>query len=184
MAIVDTVKDFFSLGNAGEEPEEEYAQEETDLGFGDDEEYFEDRDEDDYETSPRFSFGSRNRMRSNRESYSRRSEGSFFDSFKDEPVFEREKSGASTHIVLMRPERFAEVKRIADHLVSNRSLILNFDRMNSGEIRRTLDFLSGAAYAKGGKVEKLSASTVFFAVGSVDLEGHIEELSEIDSYFN
>lgn len=87
-------------------------------------------------------------------------------------------------IVLVRATRFAEVKRVAENLKQDRSIVVNFEDMERGEAQRTMDFLSGTTFAKGGDVQKLSKSTYIFAVGPVDLIGSIERKQATDEYFS
>lgn len=87
-------------------------------------------------------------------------------------------------IVLVKAKRFSEVKRIAENLKQDRSVVINFEEMDRNEAQRTLDFLSGTVFAKGGDLQKLSRCTIIFAVGPVDLIGRIEDIAEADNYFD
>ena len=53
-------------------------------------------------------------------------------------------------VVLVKPERFEDVRPIADHLNSKNTVVLNLESTNKDVSRRLVDFLSGVAYANQG----------------------------------
>lgn len=168
MAIgLDSVKDFF-FGKPENSYEDDY----------EDNEYF---DDDSFSEEETQSFNDRYRnvrAERNRKSYIREEENDGYG--YDEPA----KKGSPARIVLVRGQRFADVKRVADNLRQGRSIVLNVEDMEKLEAQRMLDFLGGTTFAYGGEVQKISHCTYIFAIGSVDLIGRIEELKETDSYFN
>ena len=54
-------------------------------------------------------------------------------------------------VALVKPERFEDVPQIADHLADGRTVVLNLEAANRETQRRLLDFLSGTAFAHGGR---------------------------------
>lgn len=86
-------------------------------------------------------------------------------------------------IVLVRATGFNEAKRIAENLKQGRSIVVNFEDMEKREAQRLMDFLSGTAFYKDGKVQKLSQSTYIYAVGPVDLVGTIDKAREADEEY-
>ncbi|MCH5202879.1 MAG: cell division protein SepF [Oscillospiraceae bacterium] len=81
---------------------------------------------------------------------------------------------ASTKIqvVLFKPERFGDETRvIADELLKNRTVVLNLEDTNKDMSRRIIDFLSGVAYAKQGKIKKIAKSTFIIMPENVDFTG-------------
>ncbi len=164
--VLDTVKDFF-FGK----PEDSYGEEFENDEYFDEEEFSE-------EESPRLNDRSRsNRFERSRKAYVRDEENDGYS--YDEPV----KKNAPARIVLVRAKHFSEAKRIADNLKQERSIVINFEDMDKSEAQRTLDFLSGTTFAKGGDIQKISHCTYIFTVGPVDLIGRIEEIKDTDSYF-
>ena len=166
--VLDTVKDFF-FGK----PENSY---DSDYEGYEDEEYF-DGEELAEEESPRMSDRSRS-SRFSRRSIIRDTEPE--DYGYEEPM----KKNTPARIVLVRAKHFSEAKRIADNLKQERSIVINFEDMDKSEAQRTLDFLSGTTFAKGGDIQKISHCTYIFTVGPVDLNGRIEEIKDTDSYFS
>lgn len=176
MAVMDSIKNIV-FGKPMDDTEniyDEAAEEDPYFSGG----YYEDEESDDISGYAE----DRNRFRS--ESRSRRT--SFFrneenDGYAYEEPISDHRSPA--RIVLVKAKRFSEVKRIAENLKQDRSVVINFEDMDKTEAQRTIDFLSGTVFAKGGDLQKISRCTIIFAVGPVDLIGRIEDIAEADNYF-
>lgn len=90
-------------------------------------------------------------------------------------------SGAKIKVVLSRPEHFGEeIKNIADELLKMHTVVLNLEVTPKSESRRLVDFLSGIAYAIGGKIKKVSTDTFVVTPCNVDIEGE-DLLSEFEN---
>lgn len=76
-------------------------------------------------------------------------------------------------VALVKPERFEDVPQIADHLADGRTVVLNLEAANREIQRRLLDFLSGAAYAHGGRIKKVANSTYIITPSNVDVMGEL-----------
>ena len=75
-------------------------------------------------------------------------------------------------VVMFRPDRFSdETRTIADELISNHTIVLNLENANKDNSRRIIDFMSGAAYATGGKIKRVATSTFLVIPGSVHMSG-------------
>lgn len=87
-------------------------------------------------------------------------------------------------VALVKPERFEDVPQIADHLADGRTVVLNLEAANRETQRRLLDFLSGAAYAHGGRIKKVANSTYIITPSNVDVMGELlmDELEGAGSY--
>lgn len=91
-------------------------------------------------------------------------------------------SNAKVKVVLVKPEHFGEeIKNIADELLKMNTIVLNLEEVAKAESRRMIDFLSGAAYAIGGKIKKVSTDTFVLTPRNVDLEGDAM-LDELENY--
>ena len=65
-------------------------------------------------------------------------------------------------VVLFKPNNFGEDTRaIADELLKVHTVVLNLEDTNKDVSRRILDFLSGVAYANGGKVKESSYQNIY-----------------------
>ena len=75
-------------------------------------------------------------------------------------------------VVLFKPERFGEEARnIADELLKMHTVVLNLEDTNKDVSRRIVDFLSGVAYANGGKIKRVATDTFIITPYNVDLMG-------------
>ncbi|MCI1964896.1 MAG: cell division protein SepF [Oscillospiraceae bacterium] len=89
-------------------------------------------------------------------------------------------------VVLFKPERFGEdTCAIADELLKMHTVVLNLENTNKDVSRRIIDFLSGVAYANGGKIKRVATSTFIITPYNVDLTGDdvLDELENNGVYF-
>jgi cell division inhibitor SepF len=87
-------------------------------------------------------------------------------------------------VVLVKPERFDAAPEVADHLREKRTVVLNLESANKEIARRLVDFLSGVAYALGGKIKRVANSTYIITPLNVDILGDlIDELENNGLYF-
>jgi cell division inhibitor SepF len=93
---------------------------------------------------------------------------------------------AQLQVVLFKPERFGEETcGIADELLKMHTVVLNLENTNKDISRRIVDFLSGVAYANGGKIKRVATSTFIITPYNVDLTGEdvMDELENNGVYF-
>lgn len=79
---------------------------------------------------------------------------------------------------VVKPDKYdsATAQKIADHLLSNRTVVLNLEATNKESARRLIDFLSGVAYSIGGYIQRVAANTFIIVPENVDISG--EQLQE------
>lgn len=94
--------------------------------------------------------------------------------------FQKEQKSAS--VILVEPRLYAEVQEIADHLKSNRAVVLNLQRISHEQARRIVDFLSGTVYAIGGDIQRIGINIFLCTPDNVEVSGNISEMfTEPDS---
>jgi len=87
-------------------------------------------------------------------------------------------------VVLVKPERFEDVRPIADHLNAKNTVVLNLESTNKEVSRRLVDFLSGVAYANQGQIKKVANSTYIITPYNVNIMGDLlDELENSGVYF-
>lgn len=82
-------------------------------------------------------------------------------------------TSAQLQVMLAKPERFDEVKEIAEQLNKKVTVVLNLETCQDGIARRILDFLSGATFANGGSVKPVAAKTFLLTPSNVNLMGDL-----------
>ena len=88
---------------------------------------------------------------------------------------------AQRQVVLFKPENFGEETRaVADELLKMHTVVLNLEETNKDTSRRIIDFLSGVAYANGGKIKRVSTCTYIITPYNVDLTGD-EVMDELEN---
>ena len=93
-------------------------------------------------------------------------------------------SNNSMQMVLAKPDRFEAAGEVAEHLRDRRAVLMNHETTPKDTARRLIDFLSGVAYAMGGKIKKVSANTYIITPSSVNLMGELmDELESTSFYF-
>ncbi len=83
------------------------------------------------------------------------------------------KTGTQIQVALVKPERFDDATAIADHLADHRTVVLNLEAASKEIQRRLIDFLSGAAYAHGGRIKRVANSTFIITPSNVDVMGEL-----------
>ncbi len=68
-------------------------------------------------------------------------------------------AGSSIEMRVVTPKSYDTVTQIADLLLTKKTVLLNLENTNRETARRLIDFLSGAAYALGGGVQKVADNT-------------------------
>jgi len=78
---------------------------------------------------------------------------------------------ASQELVRYHPGSFADSKKAAKDLISNKAVILNLEDVDKDTSRRMVDFLSGVVFAMDGDVQKVAMSTYVFCPPNVIITG-------------
>ena len=86
---------------------------------------------------------------------------------------------AQLQVILVKPEKYADTKQIADHLNEKKTVVLNLESTTHDVTRRIIEFLGGVAYANCGNIKPVANNTFIitpYNVGFVgeDLVGELE----------
>lgn len=85
-------------------------------------------------------------------------------------------SDSSFELKVVKPENFASVGQIADHLINRRTVVLNLESTSKDTARRIIDFLNGVAYTLDGQIKAVANNTYVITPSHVDISG--ESLTE------
>ncbi|MGI5838414.1 MAG: cell division protein SepF [bacterium] len=82
-------------------------------------------------------------------------------------------------VVLIEPLSFDEVQSIVDQLKNHKSIIVNVETIEKELAKRMVDFLSGATYALGGNMQKVSSGIFLFVPSNIEITGSMrDEINE------
>jgi len=86
-------------------------------------------------------------------------------------------SGISSALELkiVKPDSFASVTQIADHLLNRCTVVLNLEATNKETARRIVDFLTGVAYSIDGQIKPVANNTFIITPNNVDVSGEVAE---------
>ncbi len=88
-----------------------------------------------------------------------------------------------TKMVMRNPESFDDAAAIAEELVGRKAVLINLELASGDDARRLIDFLSGVAYALGGKIKRFSAKAYILTPSNVDLVGDTVDEFESDGIY-
>ena len=151
------------------------------LGSEDDYDDYDDFEDDDYEDGR----SKRNIFKKKDKDYDYDLEDDVItDSKKVKPVKQsaritpmRSKKGSNgMEVCVFKPTQFEEAREITDTLLSNSTIVLNFEGLDVEIAQRIIDFTSGSCYAIGGNLQKVSNYIFVVTPKSVDISGDFQDI--------
>ncbi len=91
-------------------------------------------------------------------------------------------SRGQVNMVIIKSTDYSDAKTVADHILSNRAVLLNLENCNKDMAQRILDFLSGVVYAQGGDLQRVAHSTYAVTPRNVGLQGELMGGSEEEEF--
>lgn len=79
--------------------------------------------------------------------------------------------GKKPRIKVVEPRVYSEVQEIADLLLSNQSVVLNFRRSEKEQAKKMIDFLMGTVYAINGDIQRIGNEIFLCTPPSVEIDG-------------
>ncbi len=76
---------------------------------------------------------------------------------------------SNIELKVMRPESFDDVSTIADYLLDNCTVVINFEDLDPSTMMRMLDFLNGVTYSTDGEIKQISQTTFIITPHNVDV---------------
>ncbi len=68
---------------------------------------------------------------------------------------DKRSTSQKTNIQVLEPRVYSEAEKLAEHLLKNEPIILNFRRMEAKHAEKVIDFLQGAVYAINGDMQQV-----------------------------
>lgn len=85
-------------------------------------------------------------------------------------------------IVIISPEIVEDGTYIVDYLHQNKSCIVNLEGVEWEHAQRIIDFLSGAAFAVSGDIQRVSNDIFIIAPDNVSISGKLKEDLKANGY--
>lgn len=73
----------------------------------------------------------------------------------------------------------ANIKKVADHLLKRRTVVLNIEGASKESTKRIIDFLSGVVYSIDGEIKPIANGTYLIAPSNVSVTG--DQLAAIEN---
>ena len=86
------------------------------------------------------------------------------------------KQGSAMEVCVIKPNTFDDSREVTETLLSNRTVVLNFEGRDVDVAQRIIDFTSGSCFAIGGNLRKVSASIFIVTPKNVDISGDLQDI--------
>lgn len=85
-------------------------------------------------------------------------------------------NSAKSQIVLYEPRVYSDAKEVAQNLLQNKAVVINFSRMEDSSARRIVDFITGTVYALNGEIQRIGDKIFLATPPKFVTDGKISEL--------
>lgn len=86
------------------------------------------------------------------------------------------RNSPTMEVCVIKPNNMNDSREITETLLSGRTVILNLEGLDLEDAQRIIDFISGAAFAIDGNLQKISNSIFLVTPASVDISGDLQDL--------
>ena len=150
----------------------------------DDDEFYDDDDglyDDEYDEKPRRRslFGKKNTKEDNFDDFDMDEDRKFQPSVNNKVTPMRHpsaKKNGNMEVCVVKPNSVDDSREITETLLSGRTVILNLEGMDLEVAQRIIDFISGAAFAISGNLQKISNYIFLVTPTNVDISGDLQDL--------
>lgn len=84
-------------------------------------------------------------------------------------------SRGNGNVYVMKPSDFDESQFVADYLNEGKTIIINMEGVDIALAQRIMDFVGGACYALGGRLEAISGNIFIAAPNNISIGGDVRE---------
>ncbi|WP_390408311.1 cell division protein SepF [Lacticaseibacillus jixiensis] len=74
-------------------------------------------------------------------------------------------------IVVYEPRIYSDAKEIGTHLLNNKAVVVNFDRIEADSATRIVDFLTGVVYAINGEIRRVGEQIFLVTPANFAIDG-------------
>ncbi|MCT4396620.1 cell division protein SepF [Periweissella beninensis] len=79
----------------------------------------------------------------------------------------------NSKISLFEPKKYADVKEVANRLLSGQATIVNFSAIEDSQAKRIVDFLTGTVYAIDGEIERIGDAIFLVTPHNYEISGSV-----------
>ena len=81
-------------------------------------------------------------------------------------------------VIIREPKDYSDAQNIADCLKENLPVFVNLQRLDKGQGRRVIDFLSGTIYAVDGEIKRVGNDLFLCTPKTVETDGAVTETND------
>ena len=81
-------------------------------------------------------------------------------------------------VIIREPKQYSDAQNIADCLKESLPVFVNLQRLDKGEGRRVIDFLSGTIYAVDGDIQRVGNDLFLCTPKTVETDGAVTETKD------
>lgn len=107
-----------------------------------------------------------------------------FNSFRKRGQVVKLHSQRQVRVIVAEPKVFEEVQTIADHLKNRCPVIINLEHVEQELAKRVVDFMSGAAYALNGNMQKVGNGIFLIVPSNMDIANELRDQLREKSVFS
>ena len=85
-------------------------------------------------------------------------------------------NSSKSKIVLYEPRVYSDAKDVAQNLLNNKAVVINFSRMEDDSARRIVDFITGTVYALNGEIQRIGDRIFLATPPKFVTDGKIRDL--------
>lgn len=76
-------------------------------------------------------------------------------------------------IVVYEPRMYTDGQEVANHLLNDRAVVVNFDQMEPTDAKRVVDFLTGAVFAMHGEIKRIGEQIFLVTPANFKVDGSV-----------
>ncbi|WP_225047370.1 cell division protein SepF [Lacticaseibacillus kribbianus] len=95
-----------------------------------------------------------------------------------------EPTSKAAKIVVYEPRIYSDAKEIGTHLLNNKAVVVNFDRITPEDATRIVDFLTGTVFAINGEIKRIGQMIFLVTPANFQIDGSLADTVGQDADFD
>lgn len=93
----------------------------------------------------------------------------------------KQRGNQLSRIALYEPRLYTDVKQIAEQLLNNQAVIVNFTQMEDKNAKRVVDFLNGTTFAIQGDIKRIGKEIFLCTPKNFEVSGNLSTGLRVDN---